>query len=137
MTDTKPDLSTRIDAALLRVFRDAFDGIPVFSFTDPGERSGTCIGIRSEVGAEQPIGTNLFDVTIEIESRNLDSDQLQLLSEMVGTSFAARETIELYSNGHFVMPRGQAVEMLGAHRSVEDQGERIITHSLTASIQPT
>ena len=136
MTDTKPDLSSRVEDALLSVFREAFDKVPVFSNTSPGERSGTCIGIKVEEGAEEPIGTNMFDVSIEVEARNFSTDQAQLLADLIGNSHSAKETLSLYSSRHFVMPRGQAVEMLGAPRTVEDQGERIITYSLSASIQP-
>lgn len=136
MTDTKPDLSSRVEDALLSVFREAFDGIPVFSNTNAGKRSGTCIGIKAEEGAEEPIATNMFDVAIEVEARNLTADQAQLLAELIGNSHAAKETLQLYSARQFAMPRGQAVEMLGAPRTVEDQGERITTYSLSASIQP-
>lgn len=137
MIDTKPDLSTRIEDALKSVFREAFaKDVSIFSNTDPGERSGSCIGIKTEEGAEEPIGTNMFDVSIEVEARNLDSAQTQLLSELIGTSSASKQTLQIYSSGHFAMPQGQAVEMLGAPRTVEDQGERITTYSLSASIQP-
>jgi hypothetical protein len=34
------------------------------------------------------------------------------------------------------MPRGQAVEMIGAARSVENENDRIVTYSLVATIQP-
>lgn len=136
MTDTKPDLSSRVEGALLSVFREAFDKVPVFSNMNAGERAGTCLGIKVEEGAEEPIGTNMFDVSIEVEARNLSADQAQLLAELIGNSHAAKETLQLYSARHFAMPRGQAVEMLGAPRTVEDQGERITTYSLSASIQP-
>lgn len=136
MTDTTPDLATRLDDALLSVFREAFEGVEVYSFTSPGERSHSCIGIKTEVGQENPIGTNLFDVSVDIQARNLSAGQVQLLADMVGNSWSARETIERYSAGQFVMPRGQAVEMVGATRTTEDQDERVVTHSLIASIQP-
>jgi hypothetical protein len=136
MTETKPDLSNRVEASLLRVFREAFDGLPVFSFSDPGEQSGACIGIKTELGAEEPIGTNIFNVAIEVEARNLEPEQLQLLTDLIGNAHAGRDTIALYGAKQFVMPKGQPVEMAGAPRSVEDENERIITYSLTASIQP-
>ena len=89
MTDTKPSLSSRVEDALDRVFTEAFDGIAVFSLTKPGERSGTCIGIKVEEGAEEPIGTNMFDVSIEVEARNFATDQAQLLADLIGNSHSA------------------------------------------------
>lgn len=136
MTGTIPDLEDRVEKSLLRVFRDAFVGVPVFSYTEPGAREGTCIGIKAESGAENPIGTNLFDVSIEIEARNLKSHQRQLLADMIGNAHNAKETLAIHAGSQFAMPRGQAVEMIGAPRTTEDQDERILTYSLLASIQP-
>ena len=136
MTGTTPDLETRVEGSLLRVLRDAFPGIPVFSFTDPGEREGTCLGVRVESGAENPIGTNIFDVAIEIEARNFDAAQRQLLADMIGNAYNAKETVAAYAGSQYVMPQGQPIEMVGAPRTVEDQNERVVTYSLTASIQP-
>ena len=126
----------RIEQSLERVLVDAFPGVPVHSFSDPGEREGRCIGIKAELGAENPIGTNLYDVAIDIESRGMTPGEIQLLTEMVGTASAAKETLSTHSAKQFVMPRGQAVEMIGSPRSVEDQGTRIVNFSLSATIQP-
>jgi hypothetical protein len=136
MIDTLPDMETRVEESLERVFRDAFPGVTIQSASNPGERVGTCIGIKAESGAEDPIGTNMFPISIEIEARNLSPAQLTLLREMIGNSRDAKETLSAYSSKQFAMPRGQAVEMIGAPRSVEDASDRIVTYNLTATIQP-
>jgi len=136
MIDTIPDMETRVEESLERVFRVAFPGVTIQTASNPGERSGTCIGIKAESGAEDPIGTNMFPVAIEIEARNLSPAQSMLLREMIGNSRDAKETLSAYSSKQFAMPRGQAVEMIGAPRSVEDASDRIVTYNLTATIQP-
>jgi hypothetical protein len=136
MLETKPELETRIEDSIARVFRDAFPKVPVHSYGNPGERSGKCVGLRAELGAENPIGTNLYDCLVEIEARNFDAPDRQLLHDMIGNASAAKETLSTHSAKLFAMPRGQAVEMIGAPRTVEDQNERIITYSLSVTIQP-
>ena len=136
MTSTAPDLETRVEQSLLRVFRDAFIDVDFASYAEPGERTGKCLGVKSESGAEDPIGTNMFPVSIEIEAVNFDEAERQLLHEMIGNAHNAKETISAYSAKQFAMPRGQAVEMLGAPRTVANQNERIITYNLIATIQP-
>jgi hypothetical protein len=136
MIETAPDLDCRVEDSLARVFRDAFPKVTIGTSSNPVERSGASIGIKAESGAEDPIGTNLFQVAIDIETRNLNVGQLQLMREMVGNSHVARETISAYSARAFCMPRGQAVEMTGAPRTVENENDRIITFSLSATIQP-
>lgn len=136
MIDTLPDIDARVEDSIERVFRDAFPDVLIFTSSKPGERSGECIGIKAESGAEDPIGTNMFPVSIEIEARNLSMQSRQLMREMIGNADSAKETISSYSAKAFTMPRGQAVEMLGAPRTVEDATNRIITYSLVATIQP-
>lgn len=136
MTDTKPDLDERVEDSIARVFRDAFPGVTLATSSKPAERSGTSIGIKAESGAEDPIGTNIFPVSVEIEARNLDSQQRELIRQMIGNADSAKETLSAYSAKAFTMPRGQAVEMIGAPRSVENENDRITTYSLVATIQP-
>lgn len=136
MIETAPDLETRVEHSLLRVFREAFPTLQVQSYSDAAEASGPGIGIKVESGAENPQGTNIFDVSIEIEARNLAADQRQLMAEMIGNSKTALETLRLYANSKFIFPKGQPVEMMGSPRTVENQTERIVTYELSASIQP-
>ena len=136
MTSATPELETRVEQSLIRVFSDAFPGVEIASMTEPGERTGKCIGIKAESGMEDPIGTNMFPVSIEIESRNLNEGERQLMRDMVGNANSAKETLSAYSAKQFTMPRGQAVEMIGAPRTAEAQKERIVTFNLTATIQP-
>jgi hypothetical protein len=136
MTDTLPDLESRIEDAIARVFRDAFPSLPVYCFTQPGEREKVCIGVSVALGAENPIGTKLYDVAIEVETRNLNNDERQLVMDMIGTATEAKETLATYSGSAFAMPAGQAVEMIGGPRTVENEGDRIVTYSLVATIQP-
>lgn len=136
MIETAPDLESRVETSLLRVFREAFPSLQVQSFSDPAEATGPGIGIKVETGAENPQGTNIFDVTVEVEARNLDSAQRQLLTEMIGSSKSAQQTFQLYSSRSYIFPQGQPVEMNGAPRTVENQTERIVTYELSASIQP-
>ena len=136
MTEIAPDLESRVENALIRVFREAFPSLQVQSFSDPAESAGSGIGIKAEAGAENPQGTNIFDVTVEIEARNLDPQQRQLLAEMIGSSRAAQQTFNLYSSKSFIFPQGQPVEINGAPRTVENQNERIVTYEILTSIQP-
>jgi len=136
MIETAPDLESRVEQSLLRVFRDAFPRVQVQSYSDPAESSGPGIGIKVETGAENPQGTNIFDVTIEIESRNLDSEQRQLLVQMIGNSKRAQETLTINSSRKFIFPQGQPIEITGAPRTVENETERIVTYEISASIQP-
>jgi len=55
---------------------------------------------------------------------------------MIGTATEAKETLATYSGSAFAMPAGQAVEMIGGPRTVENEGDRIVTYSLVATIQP-
>ena len=136
MIEASPDLESRVERSLLNVLKDAFPGVGVFSFSSPGERSGKCIGVRVESGSENPIGTNIFDVSIEVESQNLSDVERKLLGDMLGNSYSAKETITNNGLGQFSMPSGQPVEMIGAPRTVEGEHDRIVTYSLAASIQP-
>jgi hypothetical protein len=136
MTETRPDLESRVEHSLTRVLKDAFPGVPVHSLSDPGERAEKCIGVKVELGSENPIGTSLFDVSIEVKAQNLDAQQGLILANMIGTAHAAKETLSTHSARQFAMPRGQAVEMIGAPRTAEDEKTRIITYSLSATIQP-
>ena len=136
MTETLPELETRVEDALLRVFRDAFPGVAVHSFSDPGERQGKSLGVKVENGGEDPIGTNLFSVTAEIESRNLDERERSLLFDMLGNSYNAKETFLEHSGKLFAMPAGQPVELTGQPRTVENENDRIVTFQLSATIQP-
>jgi hypothetical protein len=136
MTSAKPDLSTRVEDSILAVLREAFPGVRVASYSDSADDQFVSIGVRAESGPENPIGTNIFDVGIEVQCKNLSGIQLQLMSAMIGTAHAAKETIEANAGRSFVMPRGQAVEVLGASRVVEDENSRVVTQSLSASIQP-
>lgn len=136
MTEAKPELETRVEDALLRVFRDAFPGVAVHSYSDPGNREGKSLGIKVENGGEDPIGTNLFSVTAEIESRNFEPDERALLFDMLGNAYNAKETFLEYSGKLFSMPAGQPVELTGQPRTVEGETDRIVTYQLTAHIQP-
>ena len=136
MIETIPDIGTRVEQSLTRIFKDAFPNIAIRSFSEPGERDEKSLGVRCDVGPEEPIGTNMFDTLVEIEARNFDEGDRQILHGMIGNTSSARETIEAYSAKQFAMPRGQAITMNGAPRTVEDQKERIVTYSLTATIQP-
>lgn len=136
MTDTAPELETRVEDALLRVFRDAFPGVAVHSYSDPGEREGKSLGIKIENGGEEPIGTNLFSVTAEIESRNFDAEERALLFDMLGNAYNAKETFLEYSAKLFSLPSGQPVELVGQLRTVENEKDRIVTYQINATIQP-
>jgi len=136
MIDTTPDLAERVEDSIARVFRDAFPGVVIATSSKPEERVGTSIGIKAETGAEEPIGTNMFPISIDIETRNLDAPQRELMREMIGNADSAKQTVSAYSAKSFSMPRGQAVEMIGAPRTVENENDRIITYSLVATIQP-
>jgi hypothetical protein len=136
MIDTLPDLAERVEDSIARVFRDAFPGVTLGTSSKPAEESGASIGIKAESGAEEPIGTNIFPVAIEIQTRNIDAQQRELMRQMIGNADSAKETLSAYSAKAFTMTRGQAVEMLGAPRTVEDANDRIVTYSLVATIQP-
>ena len=136
MTETIPDIDARVEESIERVFRDAFPSVVIVTSSKPGTREGECIGIKAESGAEDPIGTNMFPVSVEIEARNLSMQSRQLMREMIGNADSAKETLSAYSAKAFTMPRGQAVEMLGAPRTVENADDRIVTYSLIATIQP-
>jgi hypothetical protein len=136
MIDTTPDLAERVEDSIARVFRDAFPGIVIATSSKPEERVGTSIGIKAETGAEEPIGTNMFPISIDIETRNLDAQQRELMREMIGNADSAKQTVSAYSAKSFTMPQGQAVEMIGAPRTVENENDRIVTYSLVATIQP-
>jgi hypothetical protein len=136
MIDTTPDLAERVEDSIARVFRDAFPGILIATSSKPVDRVGTSIGIKAESGAEEPIGTNMFPVAIDIETRNLETQHRELMREMIGNADAAKQTVSAYSAKSFTMPRGQAVEMIGAPRTVENENDRIVTYSLVATIQP-
>jgi hypothetical protein len=136
MIDTTPDLAERVEDSIARVFRDAFPGILIATSSKPVDRVGTSIGIKAESGAEEPIGTNMFPVAIDIETRNLETQHRELMREMIGNADAAQQTVSAYSAKSFTMPRGQAVEMIGAPRTVENENDRIVTYSLVATIQP-
>lgn len=136
MTDTTPDLAERVEDSIARVFRDAFPGILIATSSKPVDRVGTSIGIKAESGGEEPIGTNMFPVAIDIETRNLETQHRELMREMIGNADAAKQTVSAYSAKSFTMPRGQAVEMIGAPRTVENENDRIVTYSLVATIQP-
>lgn len=134
--DTAPDLGTRVEESLMRVFRDAFPNVAIHSYSDPGERTSPSIGIKAEQGAEDPIGTNIFPVSIDIETVNLNAAQRQLMSEMIGNSISARATISEFASKQFSLPKGDAVEVLASPRTVEDENGRITTYSLLATLQP-
>jgi len=136
MTDTATDLETRVEQSIAQVLRDAFPSIPVGSWSESTEQAAKCIGIKVESGPEEPIGTNIFTVGIDVEARNFNSAERKLLSEMLGNSSCARETVSAHGTGKFVMPRGQAVELTGKPRTAEDEKSKILTYNLVASIQP-
>jgi hypothetical protein len=136
MISATPELETRVEGALLRVFRDAFPDVAVYSFTDPGERSGTSLGVKVESQGENPIGTNLFEVSVDIEARNFDEEKRTLLYDMLGNAYNAKETFLEHSSRLFAMPAGQPVEMNGQPRTAENENDRIVSYQLTATIQP-
>jgi hypothetical protein len=55
---------------------------------------------------------------------------------MLGTAHAAKETLQDNNNGKFSMPSGQPVELVGISHETENQTDRIIIVTLSASIQP-
>ena len=136
MTNLTQDLDTRVELSLVRILSEAFPSYPVGSWSNSEEMEGSCIGVKAESGAEEPIGTNMFPVSIEIEARNLTEDDRQLLFEMVGNANSAKATVAEYSGGKFAMPQGQAVEMLGSPRTVENEKDHVISYSLSATVQP-
>jgi hypothetical protein len=136
MTEAELDLSQRVEESLLGILRDAFPGVRCSSYSDDAERDFVSIGVRVDVGAENPIGTNMFDVSVEVEARNLDPRALQILADMLGNSRDAKETLEAKAGRLYTMPRGQAVEMIGAPRTVEEEDSKIVTYQLSATIQP-
>lgn len=137
MIEAIPDLESRVEQSLSRVFRDAFPSYTIGSYGAPVELGGKSIGIKAERGAEDPIGTNMFPVTITIESHNFDEGDLQLLHDMIGNASNARATVAEYAAKQFSMPQGQAVEVAGAPRTVEEANERIVTYNLNATLQPS
>lgn len=136
MIETTPDLAERVEDSIARVFRDAFLKVTIGTSSKPADESGPSIGIKAETGAEDPIGTNIFPVSIDIQARNLDSQQRELMRQMIGNADSAKETLSAYSAKAFTMTRGQTVEMIGAPRTVENENDRITTYSLVATIQP-
>lgn len=126
MIDTTPDLAERVEDSIARVFRDAFPSVVIATSSKPEERVGKSIGIKAETGAEEPIGTNIFPIAIDIETRNLDTQQRELMREMIGNADAAKQTVSAYSAKSFTMPRGQAVEMIGAPRTVEKDRKSVV-----------
>lgn len=136
MTETAPDLQDRVEHALIRVFKDAFPGVSIASWSEPQEQAGKTIGIKAESQGEEPIGTNMFNVSIDIQTRNLDFSERELMRQMVGNSRAAVATLSEYNKGQFSMPKGQPIDVLQAGRSAENENDRITNYQLQALLQP-
>lgn len=135
--ETAPDLSARVERSIISVFKDAFPAVAIGSASDPAKRGESSIGVKADQQGENPQGTNIHDVEIGIEARNLDHPTRELLRQMVGTSRSAYNTITERGAKQFSLPAGDPVEVNGPIQSAEDQDERVITYTLTASIQPT
>jgi hypothetical protein len=129
-------LEEAVALSLRRTFADAFPGVQVVSWDAPEERERTFISFRIDNGGENPIGTNIHDINIAIRSRNLDAQQREIFRGMLGSAHSARCTLEENNKGKFVMPRGQAVELVAIEHETENQTDRIISATLNASIQP-
>lgn len=135
MTDNLT-LEESISLSLTRTFKDAFPGVQVVSWDAPEDREKSNISLRADNDGEDPIGTNIHNVTIQIRATNLDARQREVFRSMLGTAHAARETVDENNNGKFAMPRGEAVELAGISHETENQTDRIMTVTLSASIQP-
>lgn len=136
MTETAPDLQDRVEHALIRVFTDAFPDASIGSWSQPQEHSGKTIGIKAESQGEDPIGTNMFNVSIDIQARNLEYHDRELMRQMVGNSRAAVATLSEYNKGQFSMPKGQPIDVLQSGRAAENENDRITTYQLQALLQP-
>lgn len=136
MIDTTPELETRVEQALKDVFKDAFPDVTLSSWSEPVERGQKSIGIKAESEGEDPIGTNIFTVNIEIEARNLEHHEREIMRQMLGNARNAKITLSEYSNKRYAMPKGQPVDVLQAGRSAENEKDRLINYTLSASIQP-
>jgi hypothetical protein len=136
MTETAPDLQDRVEQSLIRVFSDAFPDVTIASWSNPAPEKGKSIGIKAQSEGEDPIGTNMFNTSIEIEARNLNYAERELMRQMVGNSRSAVLTLSEYNQGKFSMPRGQPIEVLQGNRAAENENDRITTYTLSALLQP-
>lgn len=135
--NTAPDLPTRVERSLLSIFTDAFPSVALGVSSQPVKRGERSIGIKADQQAENPQGTNLHDVEITIEGRNLEFEERELLRRMIGNSRCALATLTERATKQFQLPKGDPVEVSGPEQTVEDENERIVSYTLTASIQPT
>jgi hypothetical protein len=129
-------LEEAIALSLTRTLKDAFPGIQVVSWDSPEDREKSNIGLRIDNNGENPLGTNIHDVSIQIRATNLDARQREVFRAMLGNTRSARETVEENNKGKFSMPQGEAVELAGISHETENQTDRIMTVTLSASIQP-
>ena len=136
MTSVTPDLETRVEEALSRTFTDAFPGVTVGSWSSPATGTNKAIGVKVESEGEDPIGTNIFTTGIEVECQNLDYQERELMRQLIGNSRSAKETLAEHKQGRFSMPKGQPVEVLQSGRTADNENDRIITYTLSASLQP-
>jgi hypothetical protein len=135
MTD-QLTLEESVSLSLTRTLKDAFPKVQVVSWDAPEDREKSNISLRVDNNGENPIGTNIHDITIQIRATNLDARQREIFRAMLGTSYSARETVDENNKGKFAMPKGEAVELAGISHETENQTDRIMTVTLSASIQP-
>jgi hypothetical protein len=135
MTD-RLTLEESIALAIRRTMQAAFPTLQVVSWDAPEDRQHQFISFRVDNDGENPIGTNIHDITISFRASNLDGHQRELFRSMVGTAHDAKETLQDNNNGKFSMPLGQPVELVGISHETENQTDRIITVTLSASVQP-
>lgn len=136
MISDAPELETRVESCLTRTFKEAFPDAVIGSWSEPKERGRKSIGVKCDLIGEEPQGTNIFDASVSIEGRNLDHLDRDLMRRMLGSSAVAKDTITAYGAGKFRLPAGQPVAIESISRSAEDETERVITYSLSLSIQP-
>ena len=136
MISNAPELETRVESSLTQTLKDAFPGVTVGAWSEPKDRTGKSIGVKVDNGGEEPQGTNIFNVTINIEARNLENQERELMRRMIGSSSPAKDTITAHGLGKFVMPSGQPVEVAAIARTAEDENQRVMSYVLTTSIQP-
>lgn len=136
MISEAPELETRVELCLTRTLKDAFPKMVIGSWSEPKERGEKSIGVKVDLLGEEPQGTNIFNAAISIEGRNLDHLDRDLMRRMLGSSAVAKDTITEYGAGMFRLPSGQPVAIEAITRSAEDEADRVITYSLSLSIQP-
>ena len=135
MTD-ELTLEEAVSLSLRRTLKDAFPGVQVVAWDAPEDREKVNVSLRIDSEGENPIGTNIFDVVISVRATNLNASQRDILRSMLGTTYAAGETLRENNQGKYSMPQGQPVEIISIGHETENQTDRISNIALNASIQP-